>query len=323
MAKTLSEATDEIAARLGVKTRILPMSNSRVETRVLTPAGDLSFEEYFVQRWYQDPVESVRFAGASDAEPAPGVIEAIRSAEFVLLAPSNPVTSIGPILAVPGIREALRESRARIAAVSPIVAGAAVTGPAGVLMAAQGHRGFDCRRGRMLSRLPGLASGGFPGCASRRGVTRDRHEGTLHCDHHAQERRPDRAGEKCAGDLPATGGGPGRFGAIMILVPVKNLADAKQRLSPVLSPEERFTLAQAMCEDVLQTLARWQKRPAVAVVTSDPFARDLAARFDFDVVADDNSGETSAIEMATAVCRERGAASTLVVPADIPLIEMR
>jgi 2-phospho-L-lactate guanylyltransferase len=108
----------------------------------------------------------------------------------------------------------------------------------------------------------------------------------------------------------------------MILVPVKNLADAKQRLSPVLSPEERFALAQAMCEDVLQALASWQNRPAVAVVTSDPFARDLAARFNFDIVADDlNSGETSAIERATAVCRERGAKSTLVVPADIPLIE--
>ena len=136
--KTLSEVTAEIAGRLGVVARILPMSNSRVETRVLTPVGELSFEEYFVQRWYQDPVEKVWFAGASDAEPAPGVIDAIRSAEAVLLAPSNPVTSIGPILAVPGIREALRECRARIVAVSPIVGDAAVSGPAGVLMAAQG-----------------------------------------------------------------------------------------------------------------------------------------------------------------------------------------
>jgi LPPG:FO 2-phospho-L-lactate transferase len=137
--KTLSEATSEIASKLGIKTRVLPMSNSRVETRILTPAGDLSFEEYFVQRWYQDPVESVRFAGASDAEPTPGVIESIRSADLVLLAPSNPVTSIAPILAVPGIREALRESRARIAAVSPIVGGAAVTGPAAILMESQGY----------------------------------------------------------------------------------------------------------------------------------------------------------------------------------------
>jgi 2-phospho-L-lactate guanylyltransferase len=107
----------------------------------------------------------------------------------------------------------------------------------------------------------------------------------------------------------------------MILVPVKNLVDAKQRLSSILSPEERFALARAMCEDVLQALARWQNRPSVAVVTSDLFARDLAARFNFEVVADNNSGETSAIEMATAFCKQQGAESTLVVPADIPLID--
>jgi len=136
--KTLSEATSIVCGKLGVRARILPMSNSRVETRVDTPIGELSFEEYFVQRWYQDPVNSVRFAGASDAEPAPGVIEAITSADAVLIAPSNPITSIGPILAVPGIREALVHARGKIAAVSPIVGNAPVAGPAGILMAAQG-----------------------------------------------------------------------------------------------------------------------------------------------------------------------------------------
>ncbi|HVP55839.1 MAG TPA: 2-phospho-L-lactate transferase [Candidatus Eisenbacteria bacterium] len=136
--KTLTEATLEIAAKLGVQATILPMSDSRVETRVMTPIGELSFEEYFVQRWYQDPVESVRFAGAAEAQPAPGVIDAIMSASVVLLAPSNPVTSIGPILAVPGIREALKQTPAPVVAVTPIVAGAAVSGPTGVLMAAQG-----------------------------------------------------------------------------------------------------------------------------------------------------------------------------------------
>jgi LPPG:FO 2-phospho-L-lactate transferase len=137
--KTLSEATAIICGKLGVRARILPMSNSRIETRVDTPnVGELSFEEYFVQRWYQDPVKSVRFAGASDAEPAPGVIDAITSADAVLIAPSNPVTSIGPILAVPGIRDALLRARGKIAAVSPIVGNAPVAGPAGILMAAQG-----------------------------------------------------------------------------------------------------------------------------------------------------------------------------------------
>ncbi|MGA8762790.1 MAG: 2-phospho-L-lactate transferase [Candidatus Sulfotelmatobacter sp.] len=136
--KTLSEATNIICDKLGVKARILPMSNSRVETRVSTPVGELSFEEYFVQRWYQDPVNSLRFAGASDAEPAPGVIDAIVSADAVLIAPSNPITSIGPILSVPGLRGALSRAQGKIIAVSPIIANAAVAGPAGILMAAQG-----------------------------------------------------------------------------------------------------------------------------------------------------------------------------------------
>jgi LPPG:FO 2-phospho-L-lactate transferase len=136
--KTLSQATSTICNKLGVKAQILPMSDSRVETRVDTPSGELSFEEYFVQRWYQDPVNSVRFAGSSDAEPAPGVIEAILSADAVLIAPSNPITSIGPILSVPGVRDALRSAQGKVAAVSPIIGNAPVAGPAGILMAAQG-----------------------------------------------------------------------------------------------------------------------------------------------------------------------------------------
>jgi LPPG:FO 2-phospho-L-lactate transferase len=137
--KTLSEATSVISEKLGVQARVLPMSNSRVETRVdTTTVGELSFQEYFVQRWYQDPVKSVRFAGASDAEAAPGVIDAITSADAVIIAPSNPITSIGPILAVPGIREGLVRARGKIVAISPIVGNAAVAGPAGILMQAHG-----------------------------------------------------------------------------------------------------------------------------------------------------------------------------------------
>jgi 2-phospho-L-lactate guanylyltransferase len=108
----------------------------------------------------------------------------------------------------------------------------------------------------------------------------------------------------------------------MIIIPIKNLANAKQRLSAVLEPGARQELAQAMCSDVLETLARWRKRPAVAVVTSDPFAVDLAMRFEFDVITDNaNLGETGAIEMATAHCHNRGVHYKLVIPADIPLIE--
>ncbi len=135
--RTLAEATADLARSLGVQARMLPMSNQRVETRVRTAAGELSFQEYFVRERYRVSVSGVRFEGAEQAQPAPGIIEAIRDADAVLIAPSNPVTSIGPILSVPGIRDALRATSAPIAAVSPIVGRAAVSGPAGDLMKAQ------------------------------------------------------------------------------------------------------------------------------------------------------------------------------------------
>ena len=103
-----------------------------------TAKGTLTFQEYFVRERHQIEVRRVRFEGAHRARPAPGVIESITTAEAVIFAPSNPVTSIGPILAVPGVRDALRQTRAPIAAVSPIVGGAAVSGPAGALMKRMG-----------------------------------------------------------------------------------------------------------------------------------------------------------------------------------------
>jgi LPPG:FO 2-phospho-L-lactate transferase len=132
--RTLSEATDAIARRLGVEAKLLPMSDDRVETRVMTAGGELSFQEYFVRERYQPQPLAVRFVGAEAARPAPGVPESIGAAEMVIVAPSNPITSIGPILAVPGIRAALRQTRAPVAAISPIVGGKAVSGPAGALM---------------------------------------------------------------------------------------------------------------------------------------------------------------------------------------------
>lgn len=136
--KTLSQATEAIARSLAIASRILPMTDSRVETRVMTQMGELTFQEYFVRERFQPPVRGVTFVRAEAALPAPGVVEAIETADVVLIAPSNPVTSIGPILAVPGIREALGHTSAPVAAVSPIVGGRAISGPAGNLMKAQG-----------------------------------------------------------------------------------------------------------------------------------------------------------------------------------------
>jgi LPPG:FO 2-phospho-L-lactate transferase len=114
------------------------MSDQPVRTRILGPDGWLDFQEYFVRDKAQTEVRAVRYEGAETAVPAPGVIEAIRGAGAVIVCPSNPITSVGPILAVPGIAAALAETRAATVAVSPIVGDAPVSGPAGRLMAASG-----------------------------------------------------------------------------------------------------------------------------------------------------------------------------------------
>ena len=126
----LSDVTLRISRSLGVRSRILPMSNDRVRTWVETSQGRLDFQTYFVKRQACDQVNGVEFVGAETAQPAPDVVEEIRAAKAVIVAPSNPIISIGPILAVPGIRGALRETKAAVAAVSPIVAGRALKGPA-------------------------------------------------------------------------------------------------------------------------------------------------------------------------------------------------
>jgi len=136
--KTLSAATAALAHRMGIHSHVLPMSDNRVATLVETPSGTLNFQEYFVRERHQVEVRAVHFEGADKAKPAPGVLDCIASAEAVIFAPSNPVTSIGPILAVPGIREALCHTSAPIAAVSPIIGGDAFSGPAGTLMKRKG-----------------------------------------------------------------------------------------------------------------------------------------------------------------------------------------
>ena len=136
--RSLSEVTAKLAADLGVRHAVLPMSDQPVRTRVLGPDGWLGFQEYFVREKTQVEVRAIEYTGAPEARPAPGLVEAIGAADAVLVCPSNPVTSVGPILAVPGIVEALHGTRAPVFAISPIVGGRAVSGPAGRLMAARG-----------------------------------------------------------------------------------------------------------------------------------------------------------------------------------------
>ena len=131
----LSEITDRLRRALGITSKLIPMSDRPVATKLIDQTGDrLDFQEYFVKLQHCVPVRAVEFEGAGEASPAPGVLEAIEEADLIVLCPSNPVISIGPILAVPGIREALAARKQHVTAISPIVQGAALKGPADKLL---------------------------------------------------------------------------------------------------------------------------------------------------------------------------------------------
>jgi LPPG:FO 2-phospho-L-lactate transferase len=140
--ETLSEVTEAIRARRGIAVRLLPVTDDPLRTRLtlaassaLGPAGtEVRFQDYFVRLAHDVPVSTVRFDGAAEARPAPGVLQAIEAAPRIVVCPSNPVVSIGPLLAVPGVRETLGARRDDVVAVSPIVAGAALKGPADRLL---------------------------------------------------------------------------------------------------------------------------------------------------------------------------------------------
>jgi LPPG:FO 2-phospho-L-lactate transferase len=127
---TLSEVTAELSGRAGLTAELVPATDDLLRTHVLTPAGRFPFQEWFVGRGHRDDVDAVEYEGAERARSAPGVVEALAEADAILLAPSNPYLSIGPILAVREIRAAIEQRRTRCVAVSPLVGGAAVTGPA-------------------------------------------------------------------------------------------------------------------------------------------------------------------------------------------------
>ncbi len=135
---SLSEATQRIYSHFGLNTNILPVTNDPVTLIISTEFGAIHFQEYLVKRSAKDRVLGVLWKGSEVAEPAPGVIDAILGAEGVILCPSNPIASIGTILAIKGVREALRETKSRVVAISPIVAGSPIKGPADKLMSGLG-----------------------------------------------------------------------------------------------------------------------------------------------------------------------------------------
>lgn len=142
--KTLSEVTEILCCHYGLlkenkHVRILPMSDQPIATHIQTPVGLLYFDEYLVKHRSADEVQDVIFVGADKAKPAPGVLDVLKQAKAILIAPSNPIVSIGTILAIPGIRDALHHASGTVVAISPIVGGAPIKGPADKLMRGMGH----------------------------------------------------------------------------------------------------------------------------------------------------------------------------------------
>jgi LPPG:FO 2-phospho-L-lactate transferase len=134
----LSEIADRLRQALGVGSRILPMTDTHTPTTILTELGELHFQEYLVKHRAQPTVRGIRFENIETAQPAPGVAEAIRESEAVILCPSNPLISIGPILAVPGLRTQLQQTAAKVIAISPVVGGASLKGPTDRMLAQLG-----------------------------------------------------------------------------------------------------------------------------------------------------------------------------------------
>jgi len=136
---TLTDATAQMATALGVPSHLVPATNDRLRTRLTTDAGELDFQDYFVKRGQRDEVRAVHFEGADAARPSPAALVALATAELVVIGPSNPIVSISPVLAVPGMREALVSSPAPRVGVSGIVAGKALRGPADRMLTSLGH----------------------------------------------------------------------------------------------------------------------------------------------------------------------------------------
>lgn len=130
LGSSLTSVTDQIRCSLGIRSKILPMSDAYTPTRVATDEGEMHFQEYFVRRKCEPRVKEIRFDGIEASQPAAGVVDAILNADAVIVCPSNPMISIGPILAVPGVRDALRETAATVVAITPIIGGRALKGPA-------------------------------------------------------------------------------------------------------------------------------------------------------------------------------------------------
>ena len=316
--ETLSAITADLCARLGVAPRVLPMSDDPVRTRVRTDEGWIDFQDYFVRRRCEPAVHEVAFHGAATARAQPDFLAALADPQLkaVVICPSNPFISIEPILAVPGVREALADCAAPVVAVSPLIGGRAIKGPTAKMMAELGidaqrrWRGASLRRPDRRLRLRFRRHG--PG----RRHQRQGHAGADHDDDAGRSRGAGTDGTRRGARAAARSMTPGVWAA----VPVKEFAGAKQRLAALLTAQQRQALAAAMLEDVLAALVE-APLAGIMVNTLDPVATELARRYGARVVTDGaRDGHTGAVAAMARILAEEGREAMLTVPGDIPRV---
>ena len=304
------------------------MTDDRVATLVETPAGRLDFQDYFVARRQQDDVLGVVFTGADQARPSQPVLQAIADAELIVFCPSNPIVSIGPILAVPGLRQALADTAAPIVAVSPIVGGKAIKGPADRMLGTLGH---EVSAAGVAAIYAGLIDG----------IVIDEQDQDLAARIEATGMRVLVTGRSWA--MPPTGGasppkrstspaacasrgGDGPMnGGLAAVVPIRSLTGGKTRLAGVLSPAERATLIRRMLHGVVRAATDSNAVKSVIVVSPDEAALAFAATLDPRVAtvrqADEHPGLLPALDQGRAFAQAAGYAGLLVLFGDLPLLD--
>lgn len=320
---SLADVTAHLCSQWDVQHPVLPMTNDRVATRVHTAEGELSFQDWFVRRRHQPRVEHLDFAGAEQATPSPGVVAAISRADLVVLAPSNPFVSIDPILAVPAIGAALRRRVAHdpVVAVSPIVGGRALRGPAARLLAdhdlevsATGVARHIARRLALPHDLPGDGLTGFVGDVDDppvdvAGVTSL--SAPIVMDDAAAEQRLARQVVADGLELARN-----HHHDVVTVVPVGAATEAKSRLDGVLDTAGRDRLARDLATATVRTAATLG--PVVAVVDDDAMAI-VAGTAGATVLHQDQPGLNAAVSQGIAWATRRSD-TVMVIPSDLPAV---
>lgn len=319
---TATAITRFLAVRLNVTAEILPMTDQPVYTEVRTPQGWMHFQEFFVKHACRMDILDVRVHGIMTAGTTDAVVSAIQESPLIIICPSNPVASIGPILALKRVREAVAQSRATRIAISPIVGGKSLKGPADRMLVAKGfsadalgvarfYKGFI--DGIVIDRLDACLKSAIESEGIQVLVTDTIMKGP--------SADPDlaRASLEFAERLDRR-----KADKICIVVPVKNPLGAKQRLAEVLSPEHRHELALALLDHVLNTLNPFLTRATVLVVTdSDEILERVRALGVQTLMEKSGRGETEAVNAATRWSLKNGFTRQIVIPGDLPCLSGR